>query len=241
MKSDYSFDLNPGGVPARVYPAHQTDSRKAFSWPTVLFYHGFSSSSEANIKEYRSLSENGFTVIAMDNPGHGRRRHSDFHTRYGPSEIDFKKAFVQDLWASYGELPAVLDSLQKHGAGPRFGVTGISMGGFISFGAALADPRISVVAPILGSPMWEEGNPCSPHLNVNEYPDVAIFSQNGGSDQSVPPDAARLFHMELERRALWKGGSRFVEFDGEGHFFSEAAWMKLWNNVIEWFRENHSA
>jgi len=235
MQDFFSFDLNPGGVPARVYTGVNLNSAGAFQRPVILFYHGFASESAANTKEYASLVNCGFTVVAMDNPGHGRRRHADFDSRYGPGQSEFDRAFLGDLLQSRKELSGVLDDLVSHGARPFFGVTGISMGGFISYGAPLADSRVAVAAPILGNPVWSQEEALSPHFAVNSYPAVALLAQNGGSDTSVPPQGARDFHRELTGRSDWKGKSAFLEFAGEGHFFSEASWNSLWSNVTQWF------
>lgn len=223
-----------GSAPALL--VYRGDPRAAAGSGTILFYHGLGGSKEANRKELQSLAEQGFLAVGIDNVGHGERRYADFDDRFAVR--DTWQELMRAVEGTAREVPAVVDMLVARGyaAADRVGIAGISMGGFITYGALLVEPRIRVATPILGSPKWWEHSLESPHRQLHRFFPRAILSQNAGRDQSVPPDDARRFHEALaEHYADAPHRHRYIEFENAEHFMPEHDWHILWGNTLDWF------
>ena len=101
------------------------------------------------------------------------------------------------------------------------------------------EKRISVAAPILGSPKWKSSILESPHHYPQYFSSIALLSQNAGLDTSVPAKMAREFHEIL--KPYYKKNPKklnYIEFPNSDHFMREEDWEILWNNTLEWF-ETH--
>ncbi|MCP3962389.1 MAG: hypothetical protein GY719_31485, partial [bacterium] len=119
--------------------------------------------------------------------------------------------------------------------GSRLGVCGISMGGFVAYGAPLADRRIEAATPILGSPRWKLDRASSPHRHVDRFYPVALLAQNAGRDANVPAGDARALHAALQPSyADAPDRLAYVEFEDAEHFMPEGQWDRLWHNVVRW-------
>lgn len=221
--------------PAPALLVHRGDPCMASSCGTILFYHGLGASKEANRAELHSLAEHGYLAVGIDNVGHGERRYPDFDRRFAVR--DAWPEVIRAVEATAREVPAVCDALRERGlARNGLGVAGISMGGFIVYGALLAEPRLQVATPILGSPRWWEHSMDSPHRRLDRFYPRAILSQNAGRDANVPPTDARRFHQALaEYYADIPDRHRYVEFEDAEHFMPEHQWRVLWQNVLAWF------
>lgn len=216
-------------IPALLFFSDSIE--KAGGRGTVLFYHGLVSSKEANAKELESIARKGFLAIGIDNVEHGERHHGESRKQ----DDDFMAYFLDLVIRTVDEVPGIIDFLIESGFSDpeKFGISGISMGGYITYGAVALESRIRVAAPILGSPEWK--HPQSPHLSPGKFYPRPILSQNAGSDESVPPRFARRFHERLQ--PYYSGSEerlRYVEFPGEPHIMSEQAWGRLWENTLEW-------
>jgi len=224
-----------GSIP--VLMTFEGSAARAAERGTILLYHGFTACKESGTKEFQSLAARGFLVVGPDNVGHGERRYPDFDRRFGAAEAArWEERFLEAVRATADEVPQLLDQLEQRGlAHPdRVGISGISMGGYIAYGAMLRDRRLRVAAPILGSPLWNA--PDSPHLTLDRFFPAAILSQNAGQDQSVPPQYARDFHWHLRQHyGADPERQRYVEFPDSGHFMGEEDWTLLWANVVGWF------
>ncbi len=80
-------------------------------------------------------------VIGVDNVGHGERRYADFEARFSHDNPEFYTCFFDAVEETLKEIPRIVDAAIAEGLAPgsRFGVCGISMGGFIAYGAPLVD------------------------------------------------------------------------------------------------------
>jgi len=185
----------------------------------VLVYHGLSACKEVQEKELRSLAAAGFLAVGVDACGHGERKEDGLH-------------FLEMVARSIDEVPALVDGLAERFAVASFGLTGISMGGYVAFAAPLVEPRLRAVVPILGSPRWGEGPRAgrSPHLHRDGYPGVALLAMNAGRDVNVPPHAAREFVHGLARPR-----AEYLEFPESEHFMREEDWNDLWTRTVRWF------
>jgi pimeloyl-ACP methyl ester carboxylesterase len=219
-----------GAAPALL--VWQGDRARAAERGAILFYHGLGAAKEANRPELESLARAGFLAVGLDNVGNGERRYRDFDARFAAA--DPRPAFLEAVAGTAREAPRIVDALA--GEAGRFGVSGISMGAYIGYGALLREPRLGVAALVLGSPRWWLDSSESPHRHPGGFYPRAVLSQNAGRDENVPPGEARAFHAALEPfYAEAPDRQRFVEFPGSGHFMAEADWQVLWRNVLAWF------
>ncbi len=204
----------------------------------ILFYHGLGVGIADQTKELHSLAREGFVVIGVDNVGHGERRYADFETRFNDDNPELDACFLYAVEQTIEEIPRVVEAAIDTGLanGSRVGVCGISMGGFIAYGAPLADRRIVATTPILGSPRWKLDRPSSPDRHLDDFYPVALLAQNAGRDANVPPADARALHAALRPRyAEAPDRLAYVEFEDAEHFMPEEQWDQLWQNVVRWF------
>lgn len=206
---------------------------------TVLFHHGFTVDKQAQLPELTTLAGAGYLAIGVDAAGHGQRRLPDFEQHFaGP---DHRQRLFELVAETVAELPAVVDALEDAslvGAG-RLAIAGVSMGGHICYGAAVTEPRFTVVAPILGSPCWPRAD--SPHLQPEKFFPKAVLSQNAGRDEIVSPDGARALHGELPRYYHESSqSSRYVEFAESGHEMRDEDWHSAMNNLLRWLGDHLS-
>lgn len=216
---------------------------------TVLILHGLTARKEAQHLDSRSLAEHGYLAVALDAVGHGERRYPDFEARFSPADPGrSERSFLDVISQSAAELPAVIEALAARGwAHPgRLGACGISMGGFILFGAAAARCRLDAVATIVASPRWPTSAAAataataaailSPHQQLDQFFPTPLLMVTGAVDSVVPPAAARELHEQLQPR--YAGAPerlRYLELAGEEHMFSKPAWDLAWGEVCGWF------
>ena len=205
---------------------------------TVLVLHGLTASKEAQHLDSRSLAERGYLAVALDAFGHGERRYIDFDARFSDADPDrSERNFFQVVQQSAEELPIVLEAMATRGwAHPgRVGAFGISMGGFILFGAVAARCRLDAVATIVASPVWRLGER-SPHEQLGRFFPTPLLMVTGADDPVVPPGDARELHAQLvPRYEKAPERLRYLEHAGEGHMFSKPVWDQTWGEVCGWF------
>ncbi|HPZ08004.1 MAG TPA: prolyl oligopeptidase family serine peptidase [Candidatus Eremiobacteraeota bacterium] len=204
---------------------------------TILFYHGLKACKETNMKEYLSLAERGFLAVGIDNFAHGERQSSEFEN-FLLRSTSAEGTFLDMVCKTVEEVPAIIDELVRKGISDpeKIGICGISMGGYITYGAILADKRIKAATPVLGSPVWMSSGKRSPHNEPKKFFPVALLAQNAGKDESVPPQFAREFHSTLI--PYYKEAPErlcYIEYPLSKHFMLETDWNELWNKVLSWF------
>lgn len=207
---------------------------------TVLFYHGFNATKEANADALRALADAGFLAIGIDNIGHGERQLPDFEDSIAnlPPGPALEAAFLTLVRATAQEVPRVIDTLEAYGlAAPgHIGVAGWSMGGFIAYAAVVADRRIGAAVPMLGSPEWRLPWAESPHQHLEAVFPVALLSQTASDDSRVPPRSARTFHEALAPRYKQNPERlRYIEYDHEGHTVSAKVRERMHGEMVAWF------
>ncbi len=228
--------IHIAGAPAYLFRKLSAEESKKNG--CILFYHGLGVSKETHEKELRSLAEQGFCAIGIDNIGHGERRYSNFEELFS-DENNWEKTFLQAVSLTAKEVPRIIDELLLRGWAQekKIGVSGISMGGYISYAAISQDKRISTAAPILGSPQWKQTLEESPHNHINHFFPCAILSQNAGKDTNVPAHFARDFHKTLEPLYTSQPEKlKYLEYPESDHFMREEDWDQLWSEVLHWFR-----
>jgi dienelactone hydrolase len=206
----------------------------------ILVYHGLGAIKEVQRKECKWLAESGFLAVAVDAVGHGARKLPDFEWRM--TQWNHHYVFLQMVHDSIREIPAIIDALSALLGENRFGVTGVSMGGYIAFGAATIEPRLRAVVPILGSPDWTVGAQHydellqqSPHTKLGAFPPRAILAINAARDTNVPPQATRTL-IEGLRPHYTNDPERlqYIEYPNSSHFMREEDWFDLWQRAIGW-------
>jgi len=122
-------------------PAGQRQARL----PTVLFYHGFTSSKEVYSYFAVALAQAGFRVIMPDADMHGARYNGD---------TELRMTHFWDILKKNIDEVALLDATLRENdwvADERFAVAGASMGGMTALGAMARYPQIHSVACLMGS------------------------------------------------------------------------------------------
>ena len=207
---------------------------------TVLLFHGLGASKEANLPELHQLASAGFVAIGVDAVGHGERRYPDFEQRFASgSGHEAPAALFEVVEQTTAEIPRLVDGLAREGlceAG-RLGIAGVSMGGYITFGAVLAERRFSAAVSLVGSPRWRPCAERSPHLYPERFAPVALLIQTAGKDASVPPEQARDFHARLvPHYRRFPERLRYEELPDAVHMMSAAQWQQMTTNTVDWLR-----
>ncbi|KGT94368.1 esterase [Erwinia typographi] len=113
--------------------------------PTILFWHGFTSSKEVYAWFAVALAQAGFRVVMPDADMHGSRYNGDSELRL--------TSFWEILRSNIDEVPLLEAALneQRLITEGRFAVAGASMGGMTALGAMARYSHLSCVACLMGS------------------------------------------------------------------------------------------
>ena len=201
-------------------------------WPTILFLHGAGERGDDGIIP---------TAVGI---GNAIRRNRDGF----PCVVVFPQC-RKDLWWTLPEMQdvaiAALDASVKefHGDPARILLTGLSMGGFGTWGLAARFPgRFAALAPICGgikvSPKARQLAPSLPEPDPTDAPYAETAKKIGRTpvwvfhskdDPVVPVEGSRKMVEALKPAG---GDVRYDEYDGLGH----NAWDKAYVNgkFIEW-------
>ena len=169
------------------------------------------------------MADAGFLAVGVDAVEHGQRAGRDLE--------QLPRSEIQELVArTSAEVPRLLDDLLELQSDlGRFAIVGTSMGGYIALRAALEEPRLGAVAPIISSPEW---------IDPARWPDFwpsALLLQNAGRDEYVDPEPSRRLAEALEPvYAEAPQRLRYHEYPESGHFMREQDWNQVWDRVLEW-------
>lgn len=203
--------------------------------PTVLWYHGLSADKDVHIPELQLLAEAGFLAVGVDAVGHGERRLPDFERQFSHPPAETDVLFSSLVAQSVAELPRLINALVDRGLSDpeRLAIAGVSMGGYIVYGAIATDRRIRAAAALLGSPEWVHPN--SPHHYCDSFFPTALLSITAEWDDMVPPEAARKLHRKLD--LLYRDHPErlmYHEIPGAPHFMSPEDWASTVRQSIAW-------
>lgn len=173
--------------------------------PTVIFYHGFTSSKTVYSYCAVALAMAGIRVIMPDAPGHGER--------YTGDDAGRLMHFWQILRQSLEEYPALRDAVLESGAvSPgQLGVAGASMGGMTALGIMARHPEVACVASLMGSGFYRS-------LAGTLFPPLPVFSRE---DQ-------RVFDDILAPLADYEAASHLAALSGRPLFL----WHGLDDDVV---------
>lgn len=149
-------------------PAGQRDA----ALPTVLLYHGFTSSKEVYAYLAVALAQAGFRAVMPDADLHGARDNGNDAVRLA--------RFWQILQRNIDEMPQLENALRAAGMidGDRFGVAGASLGGMTALGAMARYPHIRSVACLMGSGYFMQlSRSLFPPLQVSTPEEQAQFDR----------------------------------------------------------------
>lgn len=231
-----------GDIPITI--VHPFSMRKD---QVVVFYHGWSSTSELQISRALLLAAHGYTVFLPDAVHHGKR--GTLPDYYAVEAYEF---FWHTVFQNMEEFPTIAGYIQEQGYGKPW-VMGHSMGGITAMGLAYKEAEtIRGAVSFNGSgdwllthlfiearfgvlmsrdwPMYEELAKKSPMSHLEALQKVPIFMTNGDSDVSVDPRAQAHFAAHLE--AIGGEGTRVV-YPGLGHFVT----TNMMDDAIEWMEE----
>lgn len=227
--------LELGGAPAVL--VFRGSAEAAAEAGVVLFYHGFTAGKLAHLREMKRLAEVGFLGVGVDAVGHGARRFPDFEQRFAGDRAE--PMFTDVVARSVDEVPGIVDHLIGLGLsdGERLGMVGVSMGGYITYGAVLAEPRLRAAAVIVSSPIWRSLPERSPDRHPEEFFPTALLTVTAGKDDIVPPGPARAFHARL--LPLYDSAPErldAIHLPDAGHLMSARHWRQATGTLIDWFQ-----
>jgi len=218
--------------------------------PLVLLSHGFSRSKEDWLEHFGQLAAMGYVAVAMDNRFHGERPGPGFSALLPEGTPDLPR-MLRSMLETADDMRLLIDHFCRDEAidPDKIAVVGASTGGFISFAAFVNDPRITVAASIIASPLWGD----IPDLDataradlIDEFPALNESSRN----ESIPPrallmqigaedaqcDGAQIERFCEELRELYGNQAerlRLIVHPGVGHEFT----AEMWANAVAWLEK----
>ena len=194
--------------------------------PTVVFYHGFTSSKLVYSYFAVALAQAGFRVVMPDAPDHGARFTGNEAARLGQ--------FWHILHGNLTEFAGLRDALRQSGlvADDRLAVAGASMGGMTALGIMARHPEVRAVACLMGSgyfttlaktlfppqaPQEIEGLLAEWDVRhaLARLADRPLLLWHGDADDVVPPGETFRLQQALQREGLdsnftclWEAGVR---------------------------------
>lgn len=225
-------ELRLAGAPSLV--AADGDPATAAQRGCVLSFHGLGAGKGLHRSELAMLAGQGYVAVGIDAVGHGERRDPGAIARLAGRDPD--AVFLELVAETADEVPDVVDELVRRGwARPdRVGVVGVSMGGFVAYGAVLRDRRIAAAVAITASPEWR-GRGDSPHRRPEAFPPVALLSVTAARDARVPPAPVHALHRALAAPyAAFPERLRHLEHAKAGHRMPPDAWQATALETVAW-------
>lgn len=229
--SKTEIDIN--GIPAIILrPEMEMES-----YPTVVFYHGWSSRKE--YQEFRGsvIASLGYQVIIPDAAHHGERGELDYDT--SENSGFFWKVVLSNL-DEWSNIRAYAVDRLKADPG-RLAVAGHSMGGFTSAGIFTENPDIRTCIILNGSFNWLESNEefkrrlnvhmtrefqeleqevaeRDPASSMDNLLDRPILILHGEADSMVDIGPQREFYEKLRELHRSEGDLKMVSYKNLDHF-----------------------
>lgn len=137
-------EMAAGTVPCLTVSRAQLPSEA----PLVLMLHGLNSRKEKMLPALYEFARIGCRAVGLDAHLHGDR--PDAGSREVRLQTEYPVATREMIEETTGDVSRLLD----HFGAARVGIHGISLGGYITFGALIADPRLTAASVAIGSPDW---------------------------------------------------------------------------------------
>ena len=205
------------------------------SRPAVLWLHGFTADKDTDRHELARLAEAGFVAVGIDLAGHGERKLPAFDAHFVGTPSQVERRFYELVAQTTDEIPSIVDELGAMDLvdDNRLGVTGVSMGGHITYAAVVTEPRIRSAVALLGSPIWPDGK--GPMTLPQRFFPTPLLSITTANDEIVAPGAARALHETLQDTyATAPHRLRYLEIPNEPHMMSEKSWLVTIKEMVNW-------
>ncbi|QOR36570.1 prolyl oligopeptidase family serine peptidase [Clostridium sp. 'deep sea'] len=134
--------------------------------PLVMFIHGYTDTPLLGLTTALDLANAGFVAVLPEAKWHGFEKPANFKELFASDSFIYSMFKVfKDTIKGISELTTYLQN--KHIACKTpVGISGFSMGGYISYILPLLDNRFSVAAPVSGSPYHYDVK-AQEHFNIN--------------------------------------------------------------------------
>ena len=244
IKSNYIIEekVMIGEIPAIIF--RPIDIVK--TTPTVVFYHGWSSSKELQRLRGFILASVGYQVVIPDAIYHGERNALPEYSPEATLEYFWDVVFKNIEEYSIIERELV----EKYNADPnRIAVMGNSMGGFTTGGIFANNKCIKALVVFNGCCGWENFNQkfdvtitekleavekkvkeLDPMNHLNSLTDRPILLLHGDGDVVVPIDSQRIFYNKLSPMYNNKEKVSLIEYPKLNHVVT----TNMMEETINW-------
>jgi pimeloyl-ACP methyl ester carboxylesterase len=253
------FDLDEAVPAIAIHPA------VGGPFPVCIVLHYFRGTKESLEPWCRDLAARGIFAIAIDAHLHGERSVAGvFHGDKIASLGEEYSIWVHQtsIARTAKDISVILDALALRADVDvsRVAATGMSMGGSTAMVLAWQEPRVRVVASLVGAvDFWwdvtktrpgpeQESRKASygprlrelvasidPSTRLNRIPPKALFIASGGRDEYIDIESVRRFVADIE--PLYRhtpGRLRFSPFPEVGH----AVTADMWREAQDWIVHN---
>ena len=225
--------------------------------PLIIVCHGFSGKKEDFEPHIKELASMGYFAVTLDNRLHGKRNGKKF------DEVAIKEGKLNTyvvrkaIKETADDIVSLLNTLLQNYPqidSSQIGMTGVSMGGFITYRVTMMDKRIKAAAPIISSPFWndipgdipafmndalkKELGDFAERYNPGNHPNAfyprPMLMQIGEIDKHMNIERVRHFSQTLKE--IYQSDSTDVQlivYPETAHTFTES----MWKETILWF--NH--
>ena len=224
--------------------------------PLIIVCHGFSGQKEDFAPYIKELASMGYFAVTLDNRLHGKRNGKKF------DEIAIKEGKLDTyvvrkaIKETADDIVSLLDTLLQNPQidSSQIGITGVSMGGFITYRVTMIDKRIKAAAPIISSPFWDDIPGDTPAImsdelkkdlrdfaecyNPGNHPDAfyprPMLMQIGEIDRHM--NTERVQHFSKTLKEIYQSDSsdvRLIVYPKTAHTFTNS----MWKETVLWF--NH--
>jgi len=251
----------PGFDPDEAVPAIAIHPASGGPFPVCIALHPFRGCKENMEAWCRDLAARGVFAVAIDAHLHGERSVAGvFHGDKIASLGDEYSIWVHQtsIARTVKDVPVLLDALARRPDvdGSRVAATGISMGASTAMVLAWREPRIRVVASVVGAVdfWWDvikippgpehEAKKASygprlrelvasidPKTRLGRIPPKALLLVSGARDEYIDIESVRRFVADLEPLyAKDRDRLRFLPVPEAGHGVTDA----MWKEAREW-------
>ena len=226
---ELSHERLPGDLPTLTICREELDADA----PLVVVLHGLGGSKEKVLPGLYEFARTGCRAVALDIRLHGER--ADAEAREARLGADYFGTTADMIEGTARDLSRLLD----HFGVSRAAIHGISLGGYITFAALLAEPRLCAASVAMGSPDWVgplrrfglgpghqafdravRMNPLDllPHM----LPPRPLLMLHGAADEVVSPEG--VIALEERLRPLYAASPerlRLELYPGHGHSYTD--------------------
>jgi hypothetical protein len=253
----------PGFDPDEAVPAIAIHPAAGGPLPVCIALHSFRGCKENMEAWCRDLAARGIFAIAIDAHLHGERSVAGvFHGDKIASLGDEYSIWVHQtsIARTAKDVPVLLDALARRPDvdASRVAITGISMGASTAMVLAWREPRVRVVASVVGAVdfWWDvikippgpehEAKKASygprlrelvasidPKTRLGRIPPKALLLASGARDEYIDIESVRRFVADLE--PLYAGNRdrlRFLPLPEAGHGVTEAMWKEARDWIV---------